>query len=322
MNRISKILCMALAVLMLCIPLTVDASAKSGTIQSQIGWVTADALRLRSGPSSSTDTVAYAQRDEVVVVTEKVGAWYKVIYNLTEGYMHGSYLNTLRAENVELGYGAVTGSGVNLRTGPGTAYRSIVKADLGDKAYIIGFNTGWYKVIYGQTIAYIRSDYLELTEVPYENRASEKEPLFFRNGKSTGVTPSAAALSGSGTGSTRQAIVDTAKLYLGTPYVWGGTTPSGFDCSGFTQYVLKQHGITIPRTTTEQYKVGTYVAKSDLQPGDLVFLQNTYRAGISHVGIYIGNGKMIHASSSKGVVISDLSSSYYMKHYYGARRVV
>ena len=88
------------------------------------------------------------------------------------------------------------------------------------------------------------------------------------------------------------------------------------------QYIFRQSGITLPRTTTEQYKVGTYVSKANLIPGDLVFLQNTYREGISHVGIYIGNGKMIHASSSKGIVISDLSSSYYTKHYYGARRVI
>ena len=85
---------------------------------------------------------------------------------------------------------------------------------------------------------------------------------------------------------------------------------------------MKQSGISLPRTTTEQYKIGSYVSKSNLQPGDLVFLQNTYREGISHVGIYIGNGEMIHASSSKGVVISKLSSSYYTQHYYGSRRVV
>ena len=138
------------------------------------------------------------------------------------------------------------------------------------------------------------------------------------------MTPSAAALKGStaSLSEVRQRIVSNAKKYLGTPYVWGGTTPSGFDCSGFAQYVMKAVGISIPRTTTEQYKVGKHVAKSALQPGDLVFLQNTYRAGISHVGIYIGGGKMIHASSSKGVVTSDLSASYYVQHYYGARRIV
>jgi cell wall-associated NlpC family hydrolase len=88
------------------------------------------------------------------------------------------------------------------------------------------------------------------------------------------------------------------------------------------QYVFNQHGITLPRTTTEQYRIGTYVNKSNLKVGDLVFLQNTYREGVSHVGIYVGDGKMIHASSSKGVVISDLSTSYYVKHYYGARRIL
>ena len=134
------------------------------------------------------------------------------------------------------------------------------------------------------------------------------------------MAPSASALNGSST--VAQTIITNAKRYLGTPYVWGGTTPTGFDCSGYTQYVLKLSGINLPRTTTEQYKVGTYVAKSDLQPGDLVFLENTYRKGISHVGIYIGNNQMIHASSSKGVTISNLSSSYYTKHYYGARRVI
>jgi cell wall-associated NlpC family hydrolase len=136
------------------------------------------------------------------------------------------------------------------------------------------------------------------------------------------VTPSASALNGGSTSSIRQQIVADAKKLQGTPYVWGGTTLEGFDCSGFVQYVMNQNGISLPRTTTEQYKVGTFVSKSDLQPGDLVFLQNTYRAGISHVGIYIGDGKMIHASSSKGVVTSDLSTSYYTKHYYGARRVI
>ena len=324
MKRLTRTICILLAIFLFAGTTTFGVSAKDGTLTTHIGTVDTGALRLRSGPSTSYATLAYASRGEYVVIIGKSGAWYKVNYNLTEGYMHESYLDTYTRKNVELGYGRVNGSKVNVRSGPGTSYSSLTRANTGEQAYIIGFNNQWYKVIYHSHIGYIRSDYLDLTEIPYENKASKKEPLFFVNGQSTGVTPSASALNGGSTttSSTRQQIIDNAKKLLGTPYVWGGTTPKGFDCSGFVQYVFNQSGISLPRTTTEQYKIGTYVAKSNLQPGDLVFLQNTYRAGISHVGIYIGDGKMIHASSSKGVVTSNLSSTYYTQHYYGARRVV
>ncbi len=123
------------------------------------------------------------------------------------------------------------------------------------------------------------------------------------------------------TTSKASAIISTAKSYIGVPYVWGGTTPNGFDCSGFTQYVLKKHGVSIPRVTSEQYSAGTAVSKSNLRVGDLVFF-TTYKPGPSHVGFYIGSGKFIHASSSKGVTISDLSNSYFSGRYIGARRVL
>ena len=320
MKRLTRTICILLAAILFVGSASTGVSAKSGSIATNVATVDASALRLRSGPSTSSTTLAYAPKGDYVIIYEKTGQWYHVSYNLTDGYMHESYLTTYTRKNVELGYGSVSGNQVNVRSGPGTSYTSLARADMGEQAYIIGFNNQWYKVIYNSYIGYIRSDYLTLTEIPYENKASQNEPLFFKNGESTGVTPSAAALNG--TASTAQQIIDNAKKLLGTPYVWGGTTPKGFDCSGFVQYVFNLSGITLPRTTTEQYKVGTYVAKSNLQPGDLVFLQNTYRTGISHVGIYIGNGNMIHASSSKGVVTSSLSVSYYTEHYYGARRVI
>jgi uncharacterized protein YgiM (DUF1202 family) len=315
-------ICIALAIFLFVGTTTLGVSAKSGTLTTHVGTVEASALRLRSGPSTSTATLAYASRGEYVTVLGKSGSWYQVNYNLTTGYMHEDHLSTYTRKNVELGYGRLNANKVNVRSGPGTSYSSLTRASIGDKAYIIGFNNQWYKVIFGNHIGYIRSDYLDLTEVPYENKASLKDPIFFVSGQSTGVPPSASALNGSSTSTIRQQIVAEAKKHLGTPYVWGGSTPKGFDCSGFVQYVMNMNGISLPRTTTEQYKIGTYVAKSDLQPGDLVFLQNTYRDGISHVGIYVGDGKMIHASSSKGVVISSLSTSYYSQHYYGSRRVV
>jgi cell wall-associated NlpC family hydrolase len=117
-------------------------------------------------------------------------------------------------------------------------------------------------------------------------------------------------------------VISTAKSFLGVPYVWGGTSPQGFDCSGFIQYVFVKNGVSLPRVASDQYKAGTGVSKSNLKPGDLVFFE-TYKSGASHVGIYLGANQFIHASSGAGkVTISDLTSSYYTSHYYGARRVI
>ena len=116
-------------------------------------------------------------------------------------------------------------------------------------------------------------------------------------------------------------VITTAKSHLGTPYVWGGTSPSGFDCSGFTYYVLKQHGMSISRTAASQYNEGTSVSKSHLQKGDFVFF-STYKSGASHVGIYVGNNQFISSTTSKGVVISSLSNSYWSSHYIGARKII
>lgn len=119
-------------------------------------------------------------------------------------------------------------------------------------------------------------------------------------------------------------IVATAKRYIGTPYRFGGTSPSGFDCSGFVQFVYGQHGISVPRTTTSQAGAGTTVSRRDLKAGDLVIFSNTYRAGPSHAGIYIGNGDFIHASSgsnSRGVTISNLNQNYYNSRFSYGRRV-
>ncbi|CAH0345142.1 NlpC/P60 family protein [Bacillus sp. CECT 9360] len=112
-------------------------------------------------------------------------------------------------------------------------------------------------------------------------------------------------------------LINAAKKLKGVPYKWGGVTPKGFDCSGFINYVFKTQGIVLPRTAADLYsKVGLKVSQPAV--GDLVFF-STYKAGASHVGIYIGNGDFIHASSSKGVTITKLNSSYYAKRFLGAK---
>ncbi|MFK2825581.1 NlpC/P60 family protein [Bacillus sp. B190/17] len=119
-----------------------------------------------------------------------------------------------------------------------------------------------------------------------------------------------------------ESLVEYGKKFMGVPYVFGGTTPRGFDCSGFTQYVYKHEGISLPRTAEQQYKVGTSVSKSQLVPGDLVFFANTYKPGISHVGIYAGNNMVLNATSSKGIALVSLSNSYWGPKYAGAKRIV
>ena len=117
-------------------------------------------------------------------------------------------------------------------------------------------------------------------------------------------------------------VINTAKSYLGTPYVFGGTTPRGFDCSGYLQYVFQKQGIAIPRTADEQYKLGLQPKSTkDLVPGDLVFFE-TYESGASHCGIYLGKGEFIHASSSSGVRIDALSNSYWKPRFIGGKHIV
>ncbi len=320
-------LMMTLTIFAGCFAVTASAA---GTTMEGIGFVNTNSLRLRSDASTGSKILDTAPENDCVVVISRNGDWYKVSYNLQEGYMHRDYLDVLSKENAELGYGTVNGSGVNIRSGAGTSYQSVAVATKGSKCYILGINEGWYKVIYNSTIGYIRSDFVDLTEIPYENRDSAKSPKFFRGGKSTGIAPSAAALNGSSESNSVTAagkvtgaeILAEAKKYLGTPYVYGGASPAGFDCSGFVYYVLKQLGYSVSRTPASQFNYGTTVSKANLQVGDIVFFAGTAASGISHVGIYAGNGQFIHSPNSRSTVsYSDLTTGYWANHYHGARRV-
>lgn len=117
-------------------------------------------------------------------------------------------------------------------------------------------------------------------------------------------------------------LVADAANYVGVPYVWGGTSPSGFDCSGFVQYVFRLNGIDLPRTVSAMWnsRQGSKVSRSSLRPGDVVFFQGTYQSGPSHNGIYTGNGKFIQSGTSTGVAVTALSNPYWSAHYLGAKR--
>ena len=333
MNIIKRLSCILLALALFFCVTPLNVFAAEGLMYG-IGFVDASGLRLRSRPTTDSETLDIAPDDECVVVIGVSGEWYHVIYDLQEGYMHRDYLDVLTKENAELGYGKVTASRVNIRSGPGMNHKVISGANNGALCYIIGLNESWYKIIYGDSIGYMRSDFLELTEYPYENRRSSNAPRFFRHGNSLGIRPTPSALSADppasndcddtahGSDVTGQAIVNKAAEYLGVPYVYGGASPSGFDCSGLVYYVLRHFGLSPNRTPEALYVQGSFVSKEDLSPGDIVFFANTGGSGITHVGIYAGDGRFIHSPNSRSTVsYANLTSGYWADHYYGARRI-
>ncbi len=281
-------------------------STAAAPMATHIGIVKArGGLRLRSGASTSSTILDTAPYGDSVVVLEKHGDWYKVNYNLQIGYMSGEYLTLKERENIDLGTGSIDGSVVNMRSGPGTDNRIVTQLRRSNNVEIFGFNCGWYKVrTAANQIGYIRSDLLKLLDKPADNRGTG-------GGSTTGTGSSLSA---------GEKLAAYAKTFVGYPYVYGGSSPNGFDCSGFTQYCSRQMGYTIQRTATAQLSNGTKVSRDELQPGDLVFFG--YGSTASHVGIYIGDGNFVHAqNSSTGVVITALSQSYYDSRYLTARRI-
>lgn len=119
-----------------------------------------------------------------------------------------------------------------------------------------------------------------------------------------------------------RSIISSSLRFLGAPYRYGGTTARGFDCSGFVGHVFGILDIKLPRSSREQAKIGTHVEKNALVPADLVFFKTGGSSKINHVGIYVGDNRFIHASTSRGIVITSLNEKYYLKAYYGARRVL
>lgn len=126
---------------------------------------------------------------------------------------------------------------------------------------------------------------------------------------------------GTGSAFADSTLDEAIKPTIGSAYKGGGVNTNGFDCSGFTMYIFNKLGIDLPHQSGSQFSMGTAVSRNDLREGDLVFF-NTSGKGVSHVGIYVGNGKFAHASSSNGVIINALSESYYVNRYVGAKRVM
>ena len=316
---------LTLALLLMLLPSLVFA--KEPGIRG-IAFVRTQNAPLREADNWNAQVVETVPKGDVVLVLEsgKNGFW-KVQHNDTEGFMASGQLTELSRENIELGYGEAAFDGASLLSAPEEAAEVLVSLRKGDRCYTVGVNDSYYKVLFGENLGYIHSSQLELTEIPYENEASNSTPLFFVQGQSTGIPVSAAALRGEkpkkadGTPVTGADILKEAEQYLGIRYVHGGETPKGFDCSGFTYYVFNSLGFTLPRSVEAQSRCGQAV-EDDLAPGDLVFFATNGGKTPSHVGIYAGDGQFLHAPNSRSTVsYGDLTKGYWMEKYIGARRL-
>jgi cell wall-associated NlpC family hydrolase len=190
-----------------------------------------------------------------------------------------------------------------------------------DGPKVDGENITWYQVSANGLTGWMMAQYLVQADAPAAPPAeSAAQPAAPENPAPPAEEARTAAPAASS--SLGQQAVDIAMKYVGYRYRYGGTSPSGFDCSGFVYFVYhKTLGIPVTHDMYTQTATGTRVSKANLQPGDMVFFQNTYKYGLSHAGIYIGNGKFIHAENeSTGVVISSLSNSYWASRWYGATR--
>lgn len=211
--------------------------------------------------------------------------------------------------------GYVSAEGLRVRKEPSTESEELDSLSKNDKVKIIGKTGNWYKIDMDGEIGYVSAKYIsdtKITEVTSRSGSTLKKDNQKQEEQQTEKEDIG------------KQVVEYAKKYLGYKYVSGGTTPkTGFDCSGFTQYVYKNFEIELNRTASAQEKNGITVEKEDLKPGDIVLFNNDSNTKIGHVGIYIGEGNFIHASNpSDGVKITTLKTGYYQKRYVGARRVI
>lgn len=294
-SKAAKVLVLSAAAAML---LAGFAMAAEEDMAVAVGATTGSSLRMRAEASTSASIVTTLDKGvAMAILDDTLDGWYKVAFNGNTGFVSADYM-VIDQDNVFESYGRVNADGVNVRADANTDSEILASVDAGTIVTVNGLVDGWYDVTckYG-TEGFIRSDFLDLTT--------------------------------SNSSSSTSGIVEAAKQYLGTRYAYGGASPSGFDCSGFTMYIYQQYGYSLPHTATGQWQsgIGTKVWGIDaLQPGDLVFFNDPSRnAGkaCSHAGIYVGGGQFVHSSSSRsnGVIISDLTSGYYNTYFVGGIHV-
>ena len=304
---------------------------------ARIGVVAEESLNLRDGPGTSYVGMTKLSASTQLDLLARYQDWFQV--QTPEGHVGwvlGQYLTidpgvVERVERVASVpdpnpalIGQISESNVNLRGGPGVAYDKLRMLGANAQLDLLGRYQDWFKVRTPRgTVGWVSNELVEVStfvarRVPIARdipTLAQARPTSRRQTAGRSI-PAPSAQAGN--------IIEFAAQFVGARYVWGGGEPGGFDCSGFTRYVYGQFGQDLPHSSAGQYSTqyGTMISDpADLRPGDLVFFVNTYKRGISHVGIYVGDGDVVQALSPRlGVGVANLNGGYWAQHYYGAIR--
>lgn len=298
--------------------------------------------KLKIVPAINATDILEVKKDEEVTITEILGDWVCIQTSTTKGWIRADKLKSVKEEKQEetkteeqpqveekqetlLKKAYVNTQTANMRKEANTASEIVTSLALNTEVEVYAEENGWSKIKVNGQEGYISTALLSdkktetsrSLETPRKKAESTTTENTSTKKETTTQSTTSTTTQTSGKGAT---VVATAKNYIGSKYVYGATGPNSFDCSGFTQYVFKLHGVSLNRTAAAQYSNGVAVDRANLQPGDLVMFG---KSGINHVGIYIGGGQIVHAANpSRGVTIDTITSGYYNNNYVGARRVM
>lgn len=322
----------ALTCVSVSLALSFAVAAYAGAEGNQTGVVKGDILNIRKSPSTSSEVLEQLEKGMKVTITSSSAGWYKVSYNGITGWVSSEFVTvkqvssssaTIKEDDVNLREKATTDALVLRTFSKGTSVSVLSSTDKWYKVRTSDGKTGWVfkdfvsvKSTGSSTVSSTKSSSAKKTTSRGTTEQQRDISQSEDDGKEDAVTESVS--------DTRQQLIAYAKKFLGVRYVYGGSSPKGFDCSGFVLYVNNHFGINLERVAADQAKQGTKVSRANLRAGDLVFFDtNGGRNYINHVGIYIGDGMFIHASSgsnARKVVISNLGEGFYSNAYMSARR--
>ncbi|MCU5281363.1 enterotoxin EntFM [Bacillus thuringiensis] len=317
----------------------VTTGGKTGTtVQQGTGTYTVNvsSLNVRTGPSTSHTVLGSVNKGKTVQVVGEVQDWFKINFNGGTGYVSKDFVTkggsavsnetqqpttNNNTTTVQTGGSYVVNTGaLKVRTGPATYNAVIGGVTNGKVLNVTGAENGWYKINHNGRTGYVSADFVKFVKGGVNNVTNNNNNNVTNNNNNNvtnNVQQPGKDVQKPTTSGDTSSIAGFARSLNGSPYRTAGTTPAGFDCSGFIHYVLNQTGHKGARQTVAGYW-SSKTKTSNPQPGDLVYFQNTYKSGPSHMGVYLGNGQFISAETdATGVRISSVSNSYWSKHILG-----